>query len=427
VFGAMTTGVQRALDDWSLPYLRRNAWSGGLDARHRFAGNRFEVSGFLAASHVRGDTAAIARTQRSLVHAFMRPDGTRTVNEGRTTLSGAAGELSLRKVGGGRTRFAMGYQRKGAGFEINDIGFLTRSDIQSQYAWGQLFSLQPTTRFRRFGINVNEWASWNTAGLPLNHGANVNGNAEFRNFWTAYAGVGVENLLPAFDDRAARGGPAVRRNAGLFGWSGVERDGRRPIVPGANVSWGIGDAGRSWHLNAGPRVQFRGSSRAQGSLSISSGRAVRDWQWVRNVGAAGAAGTAYTFASLHQHTHSLTARFDVTASPTLSLQVYAQPFITTGRFSNWRQLTAPRAERHDDRFTPYAGDPGGFNVKEFRSNVVARWEYRPGSTLFFVWQQGRSQSGIDAGSFDLSRDLGNLFGTAPDNTFLVKASYWFGR
>jgi hypothetical protein len=427
VVGVMATGVQRALDDWSTPYLRRSAWSGGLDARHRFAGNRFEVSGFLAASHVRGDTAAISRTQRSLVHAYMRPDGALTVDDTRTTLNGTAGELSLRKVGGGRTRFALGYQRKSAGFEINDVGFLTRSDIQSQYAWGQLFSLQPTTRFRRFGVNVNQWASWNTAGLPLNHGGNVNGNAELANFWNVYAGIGVENLLPAFDDRAARGGPAVRRNASVFGWSGLDTDGRRPIVPGVSLNWGLGDGGRSWNVSAGPRVQFRGSSRVQGSVSVNSGRAVRDWQWVGNVGAAGAEGTAYTFATLDQHTHSLTARFDVTASPTLSLQVYAQPFITTGRFTNWRELADPRATDYDARFTPYDGDPGGFNVKEFRSNVVARWEYRPGSTLFFVWQQGRSQSGVDAGSFDLSRDVGNLFGSAPNNTFLVKASYWFGR
>ncbi len=421
VLGVMGTGVQRALDDWSTPFLRSSAWSGGLDARHRFSGNRFEVSGFVAASHVRGDTAAITRTQRSLVHAYMRPDGALTVNERRTSLGGTAGELSVRKVGGGRTRFAMGYQRKGAGFEINDIGFLTRSDIQSQYAWGQLFSLKPTKYFRRFGMNVNQWASWTTAGLPLDHGGNVNGNAELSNFWNVYAGVGVENLLPAFDDRAARGGPAVRQNAAMFGWSGIETDGRRPIVPGANFNWGIGDGGRSWNLTVGPRVQFRGSSRAQGSVSVNTSRAIRDWQWVRNVG------TAYTFARLNQHTHSLTARFDITASPTLSLQVYAQPFITTGRFTNWRQLAAPRATDYDERFMPYAGAPGGFNVKEFRSNVVARWEYRPGSTLFFVWQQGRSQAGIDAGSFDLSRDVGNLFATAPDNTFLVKASYWFGR
>ncbi len=427
VVGLMATGVQRQLDEWSTPFLRRGAWTGGLDARHRFSGNRYEISGFLAGSRVSGDTAAITSTQRSLVHAFTRPDGSRRVDESRTSLAGTAGELSVRKVGGGSTRFGVGYQRKNPGFEINDIGFLTRSDVQSQYGWFGVQALQPAKFYRRLNLNLNQWAGWNTDGLSLYNGGNVNMFTELKTFWSVWGGVGAENLIAAYDDRASRGGPAVRRNPAAFGWFGFDTDMRKSIIPGGNINWNIGDRGDCWNFNAGPRVQFRGSSRMQGSVSVSSGRRRTDWQWVRNFGAPGADGTAYTFASLDQHTHSLTARFDVTASPTISLQVYAQPFITTGKFSNWRELDDPRAASYESRFRPYTGDPGGFNVKQFRSNVVGRWEYRPGSVLFFVWQQGREQNGIDNGTFDLSRDVGNLFREAPDNTFLLKASYWFGR
>ncbi len=425
--GFMTTGVQRQLDASSAPFLRNNALTGGFDARHRFLGNRYEIAGFLSASRVTGDTAAIRRTQQSLVHAFTRPDGDRSVEGWRTSLSGAAGDVSVRKVGGGRTRFQLGYQRKNPGFEINDVGFLTRSDLQTQYSWFQIQALQPAHFYRRLSVNVNQWAGWNTSGLTLHNGGNVNAFTELKTFWSVWGGVGAENLLAAFDDRASRGGPAVRRNPFAFGWLGFDTDTRKPIIPGGNLNWNVGDGGRSWNLSLGPRVQFRGSSRVQGSVSVNSARRRADWQWVRNIGPVGAAGTSYTFATLDQHTHSLTARFDVTASPTLSLQVYAQPFVTTGAYTNWRELNDPRAARYDARFQPYAGDPGGFNVKQFRSNVVARWEYLPGSTLFFVWQQGRQQDGLDNGSFDVSRDFGNLFGVAPDNTFLIKASYWFGR
>ncbi len=427
VVGLMVTGVHRQLDGATEAFLRRGAWTGGFDARHRFARNQYELSGFLAASRVAGDTAAINRTQRSLVHAYARPDGALRVDPRRTTLAGTAGELSVRKVGGGSTRFALGYQRKNPGFEINDIGFLTRSDQQSQYGWFGLQALQPSRLYRRASANLNQWAGWNTAGLTLGNGGNINGFAELHSFWTVFAGLGVDNLFTAYDDRASRGGPAVRRNPSAFGWFGVDTDVRKPVVPGINVNWSVGDEANSWNLSAGPRVQFRGSSRMQGSVALTSARRRADWQWVGNVGVPGNVNTAYTFATMDQHTHSLTARFDVTASPTLSLQVYAQPFITTGRYSNWRALSAPRAASYASRFTPYAGDPGGFNVKQFRSNVVARWEYRPGSVLFFVWQQGREQDGVDAGSFELSRDVHNLFGQAPDNTFLIKASYWFGR
>lgn len=165
----------------------------------------------------------------------------------------------------------------------------------------------------------------------------------------------------------------------------------------------------------------------QGSISLNSARLRRDAQWVRNEGDPREEGTHYLFATLDQQTHSITARFDVTASPTLSLQVYAQPFVTSGRYTNLRELDDPRAASYDARFQTFPGTADGFNFKQFRSNVVARWEYRPGSALFFVWQQGRTESGIDNGSFDVSREFGNLFRAAPDNTFLVKASYWFGR
>ena len=125
----------------------------------------------------------------------------------------------------------------------------------------------------------------------------------------------------------------------------------------------------------------------------------------------------------------MTTRLDFTATRTLSLQFYAQPFVTKGDFSDWRELAAPRAAEYASRFRPFTlrGDPGDFDYKQFRTNTVIRWQYRPGSALFVVWQQGREQDGRDPGSFEFARDYRNLFRTYPDNTFLVKASYWWGR
>ncbi len=427
VIGLMTTGVQRRMDASTSPFLRSGAWSGGLDARHRFAANRYELAGFFAASRVSGDSLAIARTQRSSVQGFTRPDGHLRVDPSATSLSGTAAQISLSKVGGGRTRGNLNYQRKGAGFEINDIGFLTRSDVQSQNTWFQVQALQPAHFYRTLNVNFNQWTSWNTSGLPLNAGGNVNANTELKSFWSAYSGLGMDNPIATYDDRVSRGGPAVRKSPYVFGWFGFGGDSRKALVPGGNFNWNRGDGGRSWNLNGGPRLQFRGSSRMQGSISLNSARLRRDAQWVRNEGDPREEGTHYLFATLDQQTHSITARFDVTASPTLSLQVYAQPFVTSGRYTNLRELDDPRAASYDARFQTFPGTADGFNFKQFRSNVVARWEYRPGSALFFVWQQGRTESGIDNGSFDVSREFGNLFRAAPDNTFLVKASYWFGR
>jgi type VI secretion system protein VasG len=151
-----------------------------------------------------------------------------------------------------------------------------------------------------------------------------------------------------------------------------------------------------------------------------------DQQWIGNYGALLSDTTHYTFAHLDQSTVGITARLNWTASPTLSFQLYAQPFVSTGTFRNWRELADPRAGRYEDRYRPYGGqaNPDGFSYKQFNSNAVVRWEYRPGSTLFLVWQQGRLQSDANRGAFDFSRDYRDLFRAHPDNTLLVKVAYW---
>ena len=140
-------------------------------------------------------------------------------------------------------------------------------------------------------------------------------------------------------------------------------------------------------------------------------------QWVANVGDVGADTTHYLFGRLHQDLLSFTGRMDLTIRPTMSLQLYAEPFVTAGHFTGVRELASPRARSYDARFRPYAGPPpdADFNEKSFHSSVVARWEYRPGSTLFVVWTQGRDQCDRDAGTFAASRDYRNLFAARPDN------------
>jgi hypothetical protein len=120
---------------------------------------------------------------------------------------------------------------------------------------------------------------------------------------------------------------------------------------------------------------------------------------------------------------------DYTASPTLTLQLYAEPFVSKGTYSNVRELSStPRAESHDARFVPYdttgTGAIAGFNFKQFRSNLVVRWEYRPGSTVYLVWTQGRNAFATAAGTNTFGGDVSDLFRLHPDNTFLIKASYW---
>ena len=121
----------------------------------------------------------------------------------------------------------------------------------------------------------------------------------------------------------------------------------------------------------------------------------------------------------------MTLRANYTMSPTLSFQSYAEPFVSAGAYTNYKELTNGRADDHTQRFRPYAyGSSADFNIRSFRTTNVLRWEFKPGSTLFAVWQQGR-QERETAGDFRFGRDFGGLFTSPSRNTFLVKFSYWF--
>ncbi len=423
--GAMVTAVNRDLDAGTAPHLRSGAYAGGIDIRMRFLDKRYELTGYVAASLVRGTAAAIDATQRDGVHRYQRPDDDIGYDPTRTSLTGNAQRVTVSKFGGGFTRFQSVYQRFSPGFETNDVGFQARADEQMFRNWFALQFNNPKKAFNRAFFNFNTMQTWTSEGLPTNLGLNTNWHVQFPNQWWGHLGGNVGNFTTTFADRDARGGPAIRRDMNYDYWAGIELDGRKSYTPFFFAGRYAGDEGRSKGHWYEPSVNFRISSRFSGSLGAYYEKEINDNQWHSNAGVSGVDTTHYTFARLDQSTLSLTSRINFTASPTLSLQFYAQPFMSTGTYSNWRELADPRAENYDDRYQPYAGDPGGFDFKQLRSNTVVRWEYRPGSALFLVWSQGRERSLDQGRQFDLTNDLRDMLRLHPDNTLLVKASYWF--
>jgi hypothetical protein len=206
----------------------------------------------------------------------------------------------------------------------------------------------------------------------------------------------------------------------------VGADPRRKIVPTLAAIYTVADYGKSTLWRVRPYVTVRARSNLSWELGTRYQRNRNDTQWYANLGAIGSDTTHYLFAHLDQELLSFTSRLNYTATTALSLQLYAEPFLTTGRYFNVRELASPRSASYDARYRPFplATDGAAFNIKELHASAVARWEYRPGSTIFLVWTQGREQDDRNAGTFVPSRDFKNLFAARPDNTFLVKASYW---
>jgi len=171
-----------------------------------------------------------------------------------------------------------------------------------------------------------------------------------------------------------------------------------------------------------PSLQMRPNSSLSLELGLGIERNLSTTQWIDSI--EGPDGTHHAFGTLNQTTSSLTARVNYTLTPNLSLQVYAQPFVSAGRYSGFKELANGRASRDEDRYVPFAydGNPD-FRVLSFRTTNVMRWEFKPGSTLFVVWQQGR-EGFAPNGSFQFGRHYGDVFSTPASNTLLVKLAYW---
>jgi hypothetical protein len=447
--GGMFTATNRRIDDAALDFLRSSAYAGGIDWRHRFGGGNFQVDGYVAASSIFGDTLALQLAQRSPARYFQRPDaGHVEFDPTRTSLHGMAGRFSVGRIGGGRTNGGVGGAFRTPGFEVNDAGFQTNGDQRFAFGWMNYNQFQPGRHFQRWNVGINPNAGWNFDGTRLWSQINSWGSATLNNFWNvnfwfnhSFAGTSVGAL---------RGGPALYRSGANRGNFNISSDRRKPVF--FNVgSWASRDHdGQAWQWNGWGSVTVRPSAQFDVMLNPWFNVNRHGWQYVATPTARAADGSStgrpeYLFAALRQNTVAMTTRVNYTFTPTLSLQLYAQPFISAGAFDSFRRVAAPGARAFTERFVTFDGaaitrteqqyraqlDNGehitfgnpDFNVRQLRSNAVLRWEYRPGSTLFLVWSQSRN--GFDrVGDFSFGRDVDQLLATPATNVLLIKMNYW---
>ena len=430
--GAMLTAVNRRMDQWTSPYLASDAYAGALDFRHKFLANNYEVGGSLDYSRVRGSPGAILGLQTDAVHYYQRPDARLPLDSARTLLTGDAEELRVGKVGGKHLMFETSYQRRSPGFEVNDLGYMRRADQQSWNTWAGFFDRNVRRYYKSFQWNFNWWQYWTTASLPLEAATNTNMHISLRNNWGLHLGSTLGQLGTTYDDRASRGGPAVRQDRYIAPWLFIVGDDRRGIVPNINVNYFRSSGGRSHSASVNPGVDLKVLGRFSSSISMGLSHDVRDNQWYGLYDNPDGS-PAYTFEHLDQTTTSATLRLNYTFTPSISLQGYAQPFVSKGTYTDVRQLSAtPRADRYEDRYAAFddasvTSNPGGFNFKALQSNVVFRWEYAPGSTLFAVWNHGRQGYTSAEGRNNFAGEVTDLFKLHPANTFLIKMSYWLNR
>ena len=428
------TAVNRSLDDLTAPYLHRGAYTSGATVRNRFASGRYELAAQFAGSYVTGSPAVILQTQESPAHYFQQPGDKPQVDSTRTSLAGHEEQIKFGKYGGGVTRFETSLLRQSAGFEVNDIGYLRRADVVDWSTWGSLVFRDAHGIYRYLQLNGNHWETWNTSGTRLENAVNTNGHMGLNNNWDVHLGSTFGHLTESYCDRCTRGGPALRQSHTIYPWGGVNTDSRRTVSAGLWVNLNFSDEGRTHGSSLSPYVNFLVSPRLQINIGSGISRSHDNTQWLGNFtdsSATGGGRTHYSFAHLDQRTVSMNARINYTMTPNLTFEFYGQPFVSTGMYSDVREVSAtPAAAAYADRFLPYvppAGADLSFKATQLRSNSVVRWEYRPGSTLFLVWAHGRDGPPNENMNESWSRDYRDLFTLHPENTFLVKVAYWLNR
>ena len=440
--GGVLTSTNRRLDNTGITSLRSGAYTGGIDLNHEFFDRKYAFQAALAFSRVEGSRDAITETQMSSARYFQRPDASHvSVDSNATSLSGLAEKLVIGKIGGGHWRFMTGVVGSTPGFEINDLGFMRQVDQHSQFFWVQYREWKSTKLLSQYFINFNQWTGWTNEPELIENGGNVNAHLTFTNNWRLGGGYTVN--LPGLSPSDLRGGPAVRVDRRDFLWTYLQTDDSQDISLNIFTNHMMAsDAGMSSY-------DVITTFRPQHNIQFSLGPGVRfiqdKWGWVTE--ATDTQDNPHSiFSDMDQTTWSMTIRADYTLRPNLSIQYYAQPFLTAGKYRDYKEVVAPRARAFDDRFhtftdaeiseadgnlevdrnldgnAEYSFEPRDFNYKQFRSNLVLRWEYTSGSILYLVWSQGFTHE-ESISRFDMNRDIRTLFRAPSDNVLLVKASY----
>ena len=450
VIGGMITSTVRDVSDKVFTdVLRRNSSFGGIDFEHSMQNRAWVASGFLAGSRVTGSTGAIAATQLNSTHYYQRPQADYIeFDPNRTSLDGHIGELAIAR--NGSLFGSLAYKEASPGLELNDMGFIGRADYR---ATSVLVGFQDYTAGQHL-TNFTYYAyanqAYNFGGLSILRSGAFGANLTFLNQWSLSLNGGANPEY--YSDRFTRGGPDALQPSAWNGGFDISSDSRKPVIYGTGFSYARAESG-GYQPSAYLNVTYRPTTSVRLSFNPSYTGGLSTGQYVRGVTDALATSTfgrRYVFADIRQTTLSMDTRVEWTFTPTLSLQMYAQPFVATGKYENFKEFLTPKqydfAVYGKDRGTiarsaagVYTVDPDGtgpatafqfgdpnFNVRSLRGNAVFRWEYRPGSALFFVWQQERS--GFEPiGDFSASRDIGDIFKTTPTNVFLIKATYWLGR
>jgi hypothetical protein len=442
----MGTAVHRGLDDTDPLALlfTRNAFSLSSDSLFRLSEGDYEVSVNAGLAHVDGTAGAIDRLQRSSARYLHRPDADYlSYDPLRTSMTGVKAVANVERRNARHWLWQVGAETETPEFETNDLGRLSSGDNIGINGQLQYRETRPGRWLRNYSVSFEPRVAWNYGGEVQQVRYDPRARLTWRNFWQTNLSGWIR--LRAQNMRLTRGGPSMEQPSAWQGTIEVQSSDANQTRGDMSFTYGRDEDG-GLTFQADGEITLQPGPQWQLSISPEYERRVDTQQYVTTLGGGSPAtfGSRYIFGAVDRSTYATQLRLTYTFKPDLTLDFYGEPFSASGRYDNLGELAVARTRLRrqygaggtslttvadgsqvvTDGPTSFTLRSRDFNVQSFRSNLVLRWEWRPGSTVYLVWQQDRSAEETLRERTSVG-DMFGSFGRPGDHFFAIKTSFWF--
>lgn len=444
VVGGIITSTNRVLKGEEFSTLSNDAYTGGLDLRHYWKDKEFYIDARLIGSYINGSKESIALLQESSARYYQRPGaGYLKYDTTATHLDGWGGRFMIGKGAKGHWKYSTGATFLSPGLELNDLGYMNTADELNQQNVLSYLINQPVTLFNTFEVSLEQFNTWNFNGQYLGSGAHLAFLLGFKNQWSLSANFIYHSKT--LDTKILRGGYDMIMPHTAMTFGSLTTDPSKKIVGNVQYTYEYTGNNSAFNYQISPGITYRPINNLKLGVQANYMNNHDRLQYISTDYSV--PGNRYILGTINQKTLGLTFRVDLNLTPEFSIQYYGSPFVSLGSYSEFKFITDPKARQYGDRFElyqnpvlsegkyqiyDYVNGPRidysianpDFNFHEFRSNLVARWEYRLGSFIYLVWSSSKSETtGLANASFGQSyKQLRSIF---PNNVFLIKLNYWF--
>ncbi|MBN1925198.1 MAG: carbohydrate binding family 9 domain-containing protein [Prolixibacteraceae bacterium] len=436
ILGGIGTATNRLSDDTRFSFLNRNAFSGGLDFLHQWNDKEFFIDARLMGSFVNGDSEAMQILQTSSARYYQRPDAEHIeYNDLLTQLSGYGGKIEIGKGSKGFWRYSTSLSFFSPGFEVNDLGYMQLADVIQNRNQVSYFINQPKGIIRALNTSFTQINNWDFALNYLSAHFSYSFSTQFLNRWSI--NTHACHFPESTDTKQLRGGPSMKMPSKTHATLQIGSDGSKRFSASLYGFYEWGGENSLSQFTFHPSINYHPIDALRISLSGLFTTNRNELQYVDKTYLAQQ--PVYILGEINQQTLSATFRIDYIITPELSIQYYGSPFVSVGSYSDYKIITDPLNDSYDSRFRSFQpvfkdinnnfSDEGGFynpdfSFTQFRSNLVFRWEYLPGSKLYLVWSNEQTNYQNEAGKTidEVMNNFGNAFA---NNLFLLKLNYWF--